>query len=100
MIGLLVLSTVSPLVKGFISRKRFPNAAIDRERMRYPNAMAIAVDFVRRTKPSDVHMAVGDLETANGEPQCSVDRNWFSSNVSVKLAAGSVAPLRPLGGTS
>ena len=56
--------TVLPLVKAFIICERFEGMAIDRERMRYPDALTIAIDFVRRTEPSDIHVAVGNLEPA------------------------------------
>ena len=55
------------------SRERFPDVAIHREGMRDRNSLAIAVDVVGRTKPPDIHVAVGDLERANGELHCPVD---------------------------
>ena len=38
--------TISPIVKGFISSEGFPDAAINREGMRDPDSLAIAVDVV------------------------------------------------------
>src|SRR4030095_7936511 len=63
----------SRIVKGFITSEGFPDAAIDREGIPDPNPLAIAVDFICRKKPSDVHVSVGDLEFANGEPHCPVN---------------------------
>src|SRR5689334_22046752 len=68
-----VPSTVLPLVKALVIRERFPGAAINHEGMRDANSLAIAVDFIGRTKPADIHVAVGDFELSDGELQRSVD---------------------------
>src|SRR6185503_11732371 len=64
---------IAPLVKRFVIGERFPDVAIDREGMGDSDSMAIAVDFIDRPEPPDIHVAVGDFESADRELDCPVD---------------------------
>src|SRR4029453_13068170 len=64
---------ISAVVKGFKASERLPDVAINHEGISNGDALAIAVDVTRLTKPSDVHVAVGDLERMNRELQRPVD---------------------------
>ena len=68
-----VPAAVAPLVKRFVIGERFPDVAIDREGMGDPDSVAIAVDFICRPEPPDIHVAVGDFESADRELDCPVD---------------------------
>src|ERR1700719_510380 len=73
----------SLVVKGFVGRERFPDAALNREGIRDRDLIAIAVDlfFWKRLstvhvwgkKPSDVHVALGDFKLVDGEQNRPVD---------------------------
>src|SRR4030095_7314551 len=65
--------TISAVVKSFKAGERLPDVAINHEGMRNRNFLAIAVDVTGLKKPPDIHVAVGDLASANGELQRPVD---------------------------
>src|SRR4030095_9218247 len=65
--------TISAVVKSFKAGERLPDVAINHEGMCNRNFLAIAVDVTGLTKPPDIHVAVGDLEFANGELQCPLN---------------------------
>src|SRR4029453_16650588 len=76
---------------GFVCGKRFPDAALDGDGMRDRNFSAVTVRIVRwrRTEPSDIHVAAGDLELANGECHGPVD-----SKLVLVVAVGESSRLR------
>ena len=61
------ISAITAVVKSFKAGERLPDVAINHEGMRNRNFLAIAVDVTGLKKPPDIHVAVGDLEFANGE---------------------------------
>jgi len=73
----------SLVVKGFVGRERFPDAALNREGVCDRDLIAIAVDlfFWKRLsaihvcwkKPSDIHVALGDFELVDREHNRPVD---------------------------
>src|SRR4029450_4469952 len=68
-----VPAAIAPLVKRLVIRERFPHVAIDGKGMGDADSMAIAVDFVCRPEPPDIHVAVGNFEFADRELDSPVD---------------------------
>ena len=65
----------SLVVKSFVGRERYPDVALNQEGMRDRDPIAIAIDIISIgwKKPSDIHVALGDLKLVDREPNRPVD---------------------------
>jgi hypothetical protein len=63
----------SLVVKSFVGREGSRDVALNHEGIRDPDPIAIAIDIIGLKKPSDIHVALGDLKLVDREHHRPVD---------------------------